>query len=525
MKVLITTSGTGSRLGELTKFTNKSLVAVGDKPTLTRIINLYPDQTEFIITVGHFGDIVREYIEIAHPECNVEFVEVAKFEGLGSSLGHSMLCASDLLQEPFVFHASDALLTSSPIPEPKSNWVGGAKRSDANTYSSFDSNKGLVTKFHEKGEIEYDLIHIGLVGIQEYEKFWSCLRHLYEQDPNDTSLNDVRALIQMKQQNSNFEVMEFDDWQDVGNVAGLKVARENFTSKFNILEKYSESIFFLEDQVIKYYSNGDICKNRIARAAKLGSLVPIITGQTKHFYSYRFTEGLLLSNILNEELMSDFLEWSKKNLWQIVKKHSDTEFGNLCEEFYIQKTQNRINEYIQKNEVVDKPSVINGLNIPSAKDLIDSLNLQELRDGIQGVFHGDLILDNVLANEGGFTLIDWRQDFSGDLDVGDIYYDLAKLNHNLTFNNENVERNLFELRFNGEEVICEIFRKNTFIQAEKKLHDFIKNNNYNLRKVKMITGIIWLNMAALHPHPVDKFLFTLGKLELYRSINQTMETN
>jgi NDP-sugar pyrophosphorylase family protein len=195
MKVLITTSGTGSRLGELTKFTNKSLVAVGDKPTLTRIINLYPDQTEFIITVGHFGDIVREYIEIAHPECNVEFVEVAKFEGLGSSLGHSMLCASDLLQEPFVFHASDALLTSSPIPEPKSNWVGGAKRSDANTYSSFDSNKGLVTKFHEKGEIEYDLIHIGLVGIQEYEKFWSCLRHLYEQNPNDTSINTTNKTI------------------------------------------------------------------------------------------------------------------------------------------------------------------------------------------------------------------------------------------------------------------------------------------------------------------------------------------
>jgi hypothetical protein len=329
----------------------------------------------------------------------------------------------------------------------------------------------------------------------------------------------------MKQQNSIFEVVEFDDWQDVGNVAGLKEARKNFTSKFNILEKYSESIFFLEDQVIKYYSNDDICKNRIARAAKLGSLVPIITGQTKHFYSYRFTEGLLLSNILNEELMSDFLEWSKKNLWQIVKKHSDTEFGNLCEEFYIHKTQNRMNEYIVKNEVVDQPSVINGLNIPSAKDLIGSLNLQELRDGVQGVFHGDLILDNVLANEGGFTLIDLRQDFSGDLDVGDIYYDLAKLNHNLTFNNENVEKNLFELRFNEKEVICEIFRKNTFIQAENILHDFIKNNNYNLRKVKMITGIIWLNMAALHPHPVDKFLFTLGKLELYRSINQTMETN
>ena len=30
-KVLLTTSGLGSRLGNLTKFTNKSLVRVGDK--------------------------------------------------------------------------------------------------------------------------------------------------------------------------------------------------------------------------------------------------------------------------------------------------------------------------------------------------------------------------------------------------------------------------------------------------------------------------------------------------------------
>ena len=37
-KVLLTTSGLGSRLGNLTKFTNKSLVRVGDKPAISYII-------------------------------------------------------------------------------------------------------------------------------------------------------------------------------------------------------------------------------------------------------------------------------------------------------------------------------------------------------------------------------------------------------------------------------------------------------------------------------------------------------
>ena len=41
-KVLITTSGIGSRLGNLTKYTNKCLVRVGKKPTLSYIIESYP---------------------------------------------------------------------------------------------------------------------------------------------------------------------------------------------------------------------------------------------------------------------------------------------------------------------------------------------------------------------------------------------------------------------------------------------------------------------------------------------------
>ena len=40
--VLITTSGIGNRLGNLTKFTNKSLVRVGEKPSISYIIESYP---------------------------------------------------------------------------------------------------------------------------------------------------------------------------------------------------------------------------------------------------------------------------------------------------------------------------------------------------------------------------------------------------------------------------------------------------------------------------------------------------
>ena len=73
-KVLITTSGVGSRLGNLTDFTNKCLVRVGDKPAISHVIESYPQDTKFVITLGHFGQYVEEFLTLAYPNRNFTFV-------------------------------------------------------------------------------------------------------------------------------------------------------------------------------------------------------------------------------------------------------------------------------------------------------------------------------------------------------------------------------------------------------------------------------------------------------------------
>jgi len=78
-KVLITTSGIGSRLGDLTKFTNKSLRPIGNKASLSWIVESYPQNVNFVVTLGHFGDHVKEYLQIAHPERRFEFVQVENY--------------------------------------------------------------------------------------------------------------------------------------------------------------------------------------------------------------------------------------------------------------------------------------------------------------------------------------------------------------------------------------------------------------------------------------------------------------
>ena len=78
-KVLITTSGIGSRLGKLTQYTNKSLVRVGDKPPISYIVEKYSEDIEFVITLGHFGQYIKQYLELVYPNRNFTFVEIDNY--------------------------------------------------------------------------------------------------------------------------------------------------------------------------------------------------------------------------------------------------------------------------------------------------------------------------------------------------------------------------------------------------------------------------------------------------------------
>ena len=92
-KVLITTSGLGSRLGNLTDYTNKSLVRVGDIPAISHIVEKYDKDTPFVITLGHFGSYVKQFLLLTYSDRDFTFVEVDKYKGPGSSLGYSILQA------------------------------------------------------------------------------------------------------------------------------------------------------------------------------------------------------------------------------------------------------------------------------------------------------------------------------------------------------------------------------------------------------------------------------------------------
>ena len=64
------------------------------------------------------------------------------------------------------------------------------------------------------------------------------------------------------------------------------------------------------------------------------------------------------------------------------------------------------------------------------------------------------------------------------------------------------------------DIRCDIYRSDILTECREEFHKFIVDQELDLSKVKLLTAIIWLNMAPLHEPKLGRFLFYLGKLNL-----------
>jgi len=513
-KVLITTSGLGSRLGNMTDFTNKSLVRVGKKPSISYAIESYPEEIEIVVTLGHFGNQVKDFIELSYPNRKFNFVWIDKYEGEGSSLAYSMSKASKELQCPFIFHACDTI-TTDKILEPTKNWLAGKFLDNSSQYRTLMLDGDKVRRINNKGEIDYDMAYMGIAGINDYKEFWEELFLALDSEVS-TELSDCNMIQKMINSGHDFEGVKFDSWLDVGNVDSLRIARESIYDKFHLLDKLEESIFFIDGSVVKFFYDSTIIENRVKRAGILSEFVPEITGQRDNFYKYDYSPGDLYSRVIDENNIKHFLEWSK-NIWSPLEKYD--EYYQDCYNFYFNKTEKRLESFYKSTDLEDRELTINGLKCDKVSDLLSSIDPDYLCDGLPFRFHGDFIPDNIIKTEDSFVLIDWRHDFGGNVDSGDKYYDLAKFNHNLVVNHDIISRNLFNADLNGENVECDILCNYKMVLCKEAFDEFSLKEGFDLQKISILTSIIWLNMCALHEGPLGIFLHYFGQYHLQRSIN------
>jgi hypothetical protein len=47
-------------------------------------------------------------------------------------------------------------------------------------------------------------------------------------------------------------------------------------------------------------------------------------------------------------------------------------------------------------------------------------------------------------------------------------------------------------------------------------------HNFSLKKIRILTGLIYLNIAALHHYPYSLFLYALGKSMLKKELSANL---
>ena len=164
---------------------------------------------------------------------------------------------------------------------------------------------------------------------------------------------------------------------------------------------------------------------------------------------------------------------------------------------------------------------LNGKKYGSIDKVLSKINWNIVNNGIQSYIHGDLQFDNVIYNKKlkKFKLIDWRQDFGKSLMVGDLYYDLAKIYGGMLINYSEIKKNNFYFSESKSDVFFRAPKIKNINKFKKIFFDMIISKGMEVKKVKILTGLIYLNMAPLHHHPFDKLLFNYSKKILNEELN------
>ena len=176
-------------------------------------------------------------------------------------------------------------------------------------------------------------------------------------------------------------------------------------------------------------------------------------------------QGQVLASYYTHGEVRGVLEWALQNLW--VKRRTDEAYRGVCDKFYRAKTLERVaaqcatmftealvvngaqlrvrvaahaqcaaDERCQRARARPSPA---GVRTGTVSDVLARVDWAALGTDTFCQFHGDFIMDNIIRTTDSYRLVDWRQDFGGDLEAGDMYYDLAKFRHNIIFNHHNVE--------------------------------------------------------------------------------------
>ena len=502
--VVIPTAGLGSRMGSLSKSMNKSLLPYKNKPVIAHIIEQFPKDTRFIIPVGYNADQVKSFCNLTYKDRQIEFVDVDDWTSLQSGPAYSFKQCIDKISGPFWYIPCDTYFNQCITDKERSEnhyFVTKVDETMTEHYTMFEVvNERIVDmKFKESTDDSW-LALTGVMYIHDWKRFIDTLIS----NPSPEIIWAIPL---------GGHVEHLDSWLDFGNLQIYNAALQS-SQKYDFT-KVDEVTYICNNRVVKWWKDDTVADKKFKRYLTNPDVYPYNVELDGSWIAYDFFEGTTLYE-RNQPLVFDvMLEWLDSEVWA----RTDDDIKETAEKFYKQKTLDRINKFLEQHPLLPNVTSINGVEVKDWKYYLDNMNWELLvNETLPSYIHGDLHFDNsVISDMNEFKIIDWRQEFGGSIDHGDIYYDLAKMMGGFIINYSKIKENNFEYKLNGTEVtlsVPSIENADYYISALKQ---FVLDKGWSYEKVRLLVPIIFWNMSPLHTPPFDIFLWYLG-IKLFQEL-------
>jgi hypothetical protein len=281
-------------------------------------------------------------------------------------------------------------------------------------------------------------------------------------------------------------------WTDIGDADAYRRAVAD-VSGYD-WTKTNEATFIEGDRVVKYFDDEQVLRTRVARQHDLGCTVPTLLDSTKNMMAYEYVPGPTMYEYLDHDrwrarsVVLDLLDWAEAELWIPRKFYGHTQQAALA--FYLRKTWDRI-KMLEPGLQRVASSAFSSVNFPQLEQACTRVRPARI--------HGDFNFGNIIVPSTGdgrhFVGIDWRGDFGGQVDWGDMRYDVGKLLAGCVVHWDNARRGDFRRWPLGEEFADEI--------RQWAWH-------HELQDVELIGALSLLNSAPLHASPLDEILVMRG---------------
>lgn len=508
---VITAAGRGTRIGRVGEKLHKSLVPLNGQAVLSHIIGLAPINARIIICVGHMADQIRDYIELAHPQLDVTFVDVPNWDQPDGGPGASLLAARDAVgDDDMVFTSCDTLWERDQrLWREQGSWIGIAPIPPGTdimrwTTVNVDAQALNVLHINDKNSImstftpeTYAWTGLGFIQRGVIRSFWHGIADIFGGN-TEGETQIVPGLERIRESLT----PRFINWTDVGDEMAYRHAVQRFTGYDFVKVDQATYVLPSEGRVVKFNADPEAITHRVHRATALANTVPkaIRGSRTDTLMAHSYVPGVTAYSAIERdgvEVTKRMLEWFRTAIYSSRNGAPTSDAYDArrsLHAFYQIKTMNRISQLVGQAELhragVD--------SYDQALQAAGSVDYEWLIEGaVWGVPHGDFNYGNVIVTPGGeFVGIDWRENFAGSF-FGDLRYDLGKMLAGTYVHWDRAQHGDLRPWDAGAE------------HAELIL-DFAWELGINRDAIRVIAGLSLLNSAPLHAEPLSGVLVARG---------------